>query len=90
MPETLELDLPLKEAPNPGYESSDHAVVSPLVFRRIVEQPREDHELLVLVNAALDGAEVSMAVIHDVLDDLKEGQFIHQLPDGNWTRSAVP
>lgn len=88
MPETLELALPLKEAPNPGYESSDHAVVSPLVFRRIVEQPRTDDELLVLVNAALDGAEVSMGVVHDVLDDLNEGDFIHQLEDGTWARSS--
>ena len=83
MPERLTLHLPLVERPNPGYETSDPAAVSPLVYRRIVEQPRSDTELLDLVNAALEGTQISAEAVADVLTDLSAGGYIVS-QDGLW------
>lgn len=87
MPERIEIPLPLQEAPNPGYESADQSVVSPLVFRRIVEKPRTATELLDLVNVALEGTDVSLEVINETIENLAQGGFIH-LANDLWERTV--
>gem|GEM_PF-2868190 len=84
MPETVTLDLELHEAPNPGYETKDLAALAPLVMRRIVEGPKNEAELLDLVNAALEGVEVDAAEISDTLDVLKGRGLVDQNEENLW------
>lgn len=83
-PERVELELNLSEHPNPGYESVDHSVLSPLVFRRIVESPKTEDELLELVNAALASVEASEEDISEVLSRLEENGMLRLGEDGRW------
>jgi hypothetical protein len=76
MPERMTLALPFLKRPNPGYETSDPAAVSPLAHRRIVEQPRGDAELLDFVNAALEGVPISAHELSQVMEDLSSSGFI--------------
>ncbi len=84
MPEELTLRLPLIERANPGYETAEAAAISPLAFRRIVEEPRSDDELLRLVNAALEGTSVSADQLAEVLGKLADDDFIARRSDGTW------
>jgi hypothetical protein len=87
LPEHISLRLPLIERPNPGYETSEAAAISPLAFRRIVEQPRRDDELFKLVNDALEGTSVSADQLAQVLEELADGGFIARTPQDTW---AIP
>lgn len=89
MPEHITLELPLREEPNPGYESTDRGAVAPLVLRRIVEGPKSAAELLVLVNAALEGVEVAAADIDEVLAGLEQKGLVTPGDDGRWAESAT-
>ena len=84
LPERVELALDLREEPNPGYETKDLAALAPLVMRRIVEGPKDEAELLVLVNAALESVDVNAAEVSDTLDVLEGKELITRDPDGNW------
>jgi hypothetical protein len=84
LPERVELALDLREEPNPGYETKDLAALAPLVMRRIVEGPKDEPELLVLVNAALESVDVNAAEVSDTLGVLEGRGLITQAPDGNW------
>lgn len=85
MPERLTLELPIREEPNPGYETADPAALEPLVLRRIVEQPRDVEELLILVNAALEGVEVSVDELAEVLEGLEERGMVLRAGSGRWS-----
>jgi len=86
-PEQVRLDLDLSEHPNPGYESVDAEVLSPLVFRRIVESPRTEDELLELVNAALQSVDASAQDIAAVLADLEAQGMLELGEDGLWIKT---
>jgi hypothetical protein len=84
MPETINLDLELNEAPNPGYETKDLAALAPLVMRRIVEAPKTEDELLGLVNAALVGVGVDTGEVRETLDVLKGRGLVDLNAEGRW------
>ena len=84
LPERVELVLDLREEPNPGYETKDLAALAPLVMRRIVEGPKDEAELLVLVNAALESVDVNAGEVSDTLGVLEGKGLITKAPDGNW------
>ncbi|MGI9605692.1 MAG: protein-disulfide reductase DsbD domain-containing protein [Acidimicrobiales bacterium] len=87
MPERQVLRLDLTEEPNPGYETTDLAALSPLVMRRIVEAPKSMDDLMHLVNAALTGTSASEGQIGDALAALEERGLIAQLDDGRWEQA---
>lgn len=82
MPETVTLELELHEEPNPGYETKDIAALAPLVMRRVVESPKNEAELLFLVNAALAGVVVDAAEVRDTLKVL-EGRGLVDIDAGD-------
>ncbi len=90
IPEMLRLELPMREEPNPGYETADPVAVSSLALRRIVEQSRTDGELLELINAALSGVAVDADQLACILEDLASGGLIHRDETGRWAMPASP
>ncbi len=72
IPERVTLELPLREEPNPGYETADLAALAPLAVRRIIEGPKSEEELLKLVNDALHGVDVTADQLRDVLAVLSD------------------
>lgn len=86
MPEAVSLELALTEEPNPGYETADPAALAPLVIRRIIEEPRTEDELVVLVNAALEGVEIGLDDIEQTLDDLRDRGLVEP-QGGKWVKA---
>lgn len=84
VPESVVLSLTLEERPNPGYETTDRAAISPLVLRRLIERPRPAGELLASVNAALEGATVSGSELDGLLRDLAAAGLVEQDDSGCW------
>jgi len=84
MPERSSLELSLREAPNPGYESKDLDALAPLALRRIIEGPKSEAELLALINDSLEGVEVSAADITDVLAVLSDRGLVAHSDGGMW------
>jgi hypothetical protein len=89
MPERVVLDLPFRIEPNPGYESADLSALSPLVLRRIVEGPKNEDELLGLVNAALKGVEATGDDVSEALGRLAGKGLIVQSDDGLWSMATA-
>ncbi len=87
LPEQVSLELALVEEPNPGYETTDRAAVVPLVMRRLVEGPKTGAELLALVNAALDGVELSSAELDEFTEEMQADNTIDKGADGRWLSS---
>lgn len=88
MPERVTLELPLTEEPNPGYETVDFGSLGPLVIRRIMEAPMTEEELLVVVNAALEGVEVAAPQLEEVLETLAGRNIVVLGSDGRWAQKT--
>jgi hypothetical protein len=87
VPERIELQLPLRLVPNPGYESTDAAAVEPLVLRRLVEGPRVPGVLLEEVNEALHGVALTPEALEGVLAAMSERGLVHRDAAGAWHAS---
>ncbi len=86
MPERVRLELPLREEPNPAYESVEPDLLGPLILRRLIESPRPEPELREIVFAGLAGTEGDEAAtaFTEMLADLVDQGLIEQAPDGRW------
>lgn len=87
LPEAVALELELWEEPNPGYETKDLGALAPLITRRIVEGPKTEDELLVLVNAALVGVEVDLNEIRETVQVLVDRGLVIADGQGRWAEA---
>lgn len=83
VPETAELDLEVIEVPNPAYETSDDALVRPLLVRRLDEGPKTQAELEALAPKALTVEKLPEGTVDRLLQELLGEGMIEQI-DGIW------